>query len=55
VLLISKVTLSAGFTLAGTAAVERLGPRIGGLVAAVPQLAVASPSRWAMPSTSRTS
>jgi hypothetical protein len=42
VLLISKVTLSAGFTLAGTAAVERLGPRIGGLVAAVPQLAVVS-------------
>ena len=42
VLLISKVALSAGFTLAGTAAVERLGPRIGGLVAAVPQLAVVS-------------
>jgi drug/metabolite transporter (DMT)-like permease len=42
VLLLSKVALSAGFTLGGTAAVERLGPRVGGLVAAVPQLAVAS-------------
>ena len=41
-LLMSKIALSAGFTLAGTAAVERLGPRIGGLVAAVPQLAVVS-------------
>jgi len=42
VLLLSKVALSAGFTLAGTAAVERLGPRVGGLVAAVPQFAVVS-------------
>lgn len=42
VLLLSKIALSAGFTLAGTAAVERLGPRSGGLVAAVPQLAVVS-------------
>jgi hypothetical protein len=42
VLLISKVVMSAGFTLAGTAAVERLGPRVGGLVASVPQLAVLS-------------
>ena len=41
-LLFSKVTLSAGFTLAGTTAVERLGPRLGGLVASVPQLAVVS-------------
>ena len=40
--LLSKVVLSAGFTLGGTAAVERLGPRVGGLVAAVPQLAVVS-------------
>jgi hypothetical protein len=39
-LLFSKVVLSAGFTLGGTAVVERLGPRVGGLVAAVPQLAV---------------
>jgi len=42
VLLFSKIVLSAGFTLGGTAAVERLGPRAGGLVAAVPQLAVVS-------------
>lgn len=42
VFLISKIVLSAGFTLAGTAAVERLGPRVGGLVASVPQLAVLS-------------
>ena len=42
VLLLSKIVLSAGFTLGGTAAVERLGPRVGGLVAAVPQLAVVS-------------
>jgi hypothetical protein len=41
-LLVSKIALSAGFTLAGTTAVERLGPRIGGLVASVPQLAVVS-------------
>jgi len=34
--------MSAGFMLAGTAVVERLGPRVGGLVAAVPQLAVVS-------------
>jgi len=42
VLLISRGTLSAAFALAGPAAVERLAPRIGGLVAAVPELAVAS-------------
>ena len=39
---LALLKLSAGFTLAGTAAVERLGPRVGGLVAAVPQLAVVS-------------
>ena len=38
----ARASLSAGFTLAGTTAVERLGPRLGGLVASVPQLAVVS-------------
>lgn len=41
-LLVAKIAVSAGFTLGGTAVVERLGPRVGGLVAAVPQLAVVS-------------
>ena len=41
-LLVAKIAVSAGFTLGGTAVVERLGPRVGGLVASVPQLAVVS-------------
>ena len=41
-LLIAKIVLSAGFVLLGTAAAERLGPRLGGLFAATPQMAVIS-------------
>ena len=41
-LLIAKIVLSAGFVLIGTAAAERLGPRLGGLFAATPQMAVIS-------------
>jgi hypothetical protein len=41
-LLIAKIVVSAGFVLVGTAAAERLGPRLGGLIAATPQMAVVS-------------
>ncbi len=41
-LLIAKIVVSAGFVLLGTAAAERLGPRLGGLFAATPQMAVVS-------------
>ena len=41
-LLIAKIVVSAGFVLLGTAAAERLGPRLGGLIAATPQMAVVS-------------
>jgi hypothetical protein len=41
-LLIAKIVLSAGFVLIGTAAAERLGPRVGGVFAATPQMAVIS-------------
>jgi hypothetical protein len=41
-LLIAKIVVSAGIVLVVTAAVERLGPRIGGLIAVTPQLAVVS-------------
>ena len=41
-LLIGKIVVSAGFVLVGTAAAERLGPRLGGLIAATPQMAVVS-------------
>src|ERR1700675_1076024 len=40
VLLIAKIVVSAGFVLGATAAVERLGPRLGALIAATPQLSV---------------
>ena len=40
ILLLAKVLVSAGFVLGVTAAVERLGPRLGALVAATPQLSV---------------
>jgi hypothetical protein len=39
-LLIAKIVVSAGVVLAVTAAVERLGPRLGALIAATPQLSV---------------
>jgi hypothetical protein len=39
-LLIAKIVVSVGFVLVGTAAAERLGPRLGGLIAATPQMAV---------------
>jgi len=42
VLLAAKIAFSAGFVLAITAAIERLGPRLGTLIAMVPQLAVLS-------------
>src|SRR5262245_5183802 len=42
VLLIAKIVVSAGFVLAVTAAVERLGPRLGAIVSATPQLSVVS-------------
>jgi len=41
-LLLAKIAVSAGIVLVVTAAVERLGPRIGGLIAVTPQLAVVS-------------
>ena len=41
-LLIAKVVVSVGFVLVGAAAAERLGPRLGGLIAATPQMAVVS-------------
>jgi hypothetical protein len=41
-LLIAKIVVSVGFVLVGTAAAERLGPRLGGLIAATPQMAVVS-------------
>ena len=41
-LLLAKIVVSAGFVLLGTAAAERLGPRLGGLIAATPQMAVVS-------------
>jgi hypothetical protein len=42
VLLAAKIAFSAGFVLAITTAIERLGPRLGTLIAMVPQLAVLS-------------
>src|SRR5262245_14880620 len=42
VLLIAKIVVSAGFVLAVTTAVERLGPRLGAIVSATPQLSVVS-------------
>src|SRR5512144_701132 len=39
-LLVAKLVVSAGFVLAVTAAVERMGPRLGALIAATPQLSV---------------
>ena len=39
-LLIAKIVVSVGFVLLGTAATERLGPRLGGLFAATPQMSV---------------
>jgi Ca2+/H+ antiporter len=41
-LLLAKIVVSVGFVLLGTAAAERLGPRLGGLIAATPQMAVVS-------------
>src|SRR5258705_11464941 len=41
-LLIAKVVVSVGLVPFGTAAAERLGPRLGGLLAATPQMAVVS-------------
>jgi hypothetical protein len=40
VLLAAKIVASAGIVLGVTAAAERLGPRLGGLIIATPQLAV---------------
>jgi hypothetical protein len=42
ILLLAKIAVSAGFVLGVTAAVERLGPRLGALVSATPQLSVVS-------------
>ena len=39
-LLVAKIVVSAGIVIAVTAAAERLGPRVGGLIAATPQLSV---------------
>ena len=39
-LLVAKLVVSAGFVLAVTAAVERMGPRLGARIAATPQLSV---------------
>ncbi len=39
-LLAAKIVVSAGIVLGVTAAAERLGPRLGGLIIATPQLAV---------------
>jgi len=41
-LLIAKIVVSVGFVLVGTAGGERLGPRLGGLIAVIPQMAVRS-------------
>jgi hypothetical protein len=41
-LLLAKIVVSAGLVVAVTAVAERFGPRVGGLVASVPQLAVVS-------------
>jgi hypothetical protein len=41
-LLLAKIVVAAGIVIGVTAAAERLGPRIGGLLAATPQLAVLS-------------
>jgi len=40
VLLVAKVVVSAGIVVGVTAAAERLGPRLGGLIVATPQLSV---------------
>ena len=42
ILLLAKIVVSAGFVLGVTAAVERLGPRLGAFVSATPQLSVVS-------------
>jgi hypothetical protein len=39
-LLVAKIVLSAGIVIGVTLAAERLGPRVGGLIAATPQLSV---------------
>ena len=39
-ILLAKIAVSAGFVLGVTAAVERLGPRLGAYVSATPQLSV---------------
>jgi uncharacterized membrane protein (GlpM family) len=39
-LLVAKIVMSAAIVIAVTLAAERLGPRIGGLIAATPQLSV---------------
>lgn len=39
-MLVAKLVVSAGFVIGVTAAVERLGPRLGALIAATPQLSV---------------
>lgn len=41
-LILSKIIVSAGLVVAVTALAERYGPRVGGLVASLPQLAVLS-------------
>jgi len=43
-LLVAKIVVCVGFVLIGTAAAERLGPRLGGLFASTPQMSVVSPS-----------
>jgi len=40
--LLAKIVVSAGLVVAVTAVAERFGPRVGGLAASVPQLAVAA-------------
>jgi len=42
VLLITKIVVCAGFVLGVTAAAERLGPRLGAIISAMPQLSVVS-------------
>jgi hypothetical protein len=39
-LLLAKIVVSVAFVLVGTGATERLGPRLGGLIAATPQMSV---------------
>ena len=41
-LLLAKIVVSAGLVVAVTAVAERFGPRVGGLAASLPQLAVVS-------------